>query len=213
MLNFIKQSKLIFWDFDGVIKESVEIKTEAFVKLFKPFGRNIEHKVRLHHLNNGGMSRFDKIPLYLSWVDKEANKETVEKYCNKFSKLVVKKVVMSNWVPGVEKFLRKNSYKQIFILVSATPQKELEEILSILDITKCFDAIFGAPFCKQNAIKLTLFNKHMLGRDCLMIGDSQVDIDASEVNQVPFLLRKHMTNKNISNKFKGRSVDNFFFYG
>ena len=56
---------LIFWDFDGVIKESVSVKTDAYVELFSLYGSDICKQVRKHHLANGGMSRYDKIPLYL----------------------------------------------------------------------------------------------------------------------------------------------------
>ena len=37
---------IIFFDFDGVIKESVEIKSDAFERLFLPFGDAIVKKVR-----------------------------------------------------------------------------------------------------------------------------------------------------------------------
>lgn len=51
--------KAIFWDFDGVIAESVNVKTEAFYNLYLPYGIEIAEKVRRHHLDNGGMSRFE----------------------------------------------------------------------------------------------------------------------------------------------------------
>jgi|TARA_Y100000310_G_C20511448_1_gene729077 beta-phosphoglucomutase-like phosphatase (HAD superfamily) len=39
--NFFNKAKVIFWDFDGVIKDSVNVKTRAFEKLFLPFGENV----------------------------------------------------------------------------------------------------------------------------------------------------------------------------
>ena len=42
--------ELVFWDFDGVIKESVSVKTDAFVDLFRPFGSDVCEQVRKHHL-------------------------------------------------------------------------------------------------------------------------------------------------------------------
>ena len=51
----------IFWDFDGVIKESLEVKSNAFFKLFEKFGHDIASKVRNHHEDNvnylGGSGR------------------------------------------------------------------------------------------------------------------------------------------------------------
>ena len=61
----ILEEKTVFLDFDGVIKDSVGGKSDAFEKLFLPFGTGISKKVRLHHEDNEGVSRFDKLPLYL----------------------------------------------------------------------------------------------------------------------------------------------------
>ena len=53
-LRRITKARVIFWDFDGVIKDSVPVKTEAFRKIFLPFGANVAKKVVGHHLENGG---------------------------------------------------------------------------------------------------------------------------------------------------------------
>mgnify|MGYP006077874289 FL=1 len=50
--------KAIIFDYDGVIAESVNVKTEAFAELYKPYGTDIVQKVIKHHEANGGVSRF-----------------------------------------------------------------------------------------------------------------------------------------------------------
>ena len=52
--------KAILFDFDGVLVESVDIKTKAFAKLFENEGPEIVNKVVEYHLANGGVSRFKK---------------------------------------------------------------------------------------------------------------------------------------------------------
>ena len=42
-----------------VIK-SFSVKTEAFVELFAPYGDDVCNKVRSHHIENAGISRFDR---------------------------------------------------------------------------------------------------------------------------------------------------------
>ena len=56
--------KGIIFDFDGVIADSVQVKTDAFAALYKPYGPDIVKKVVEHHEANGGMSHFEKIRLY-----------------------------------------------------------------------------------------------------------------------------------------------------
>ena len=51
-------AKIVFWDFDGVIKDSVDVKTQAFIDLFDAYGSNVVQAVVAHHIKNGGISRF-----------------------------------------------------------------------------------------------------------------------------------------------------------
>ena len=200
---------LVFWDFDGVIKDSVEVKTQAYFQLFEPFGSVVAEKVRKHHEVHGGMSRFDKLPIYMQWAGLEPNQSTVSEYCEQFTQRVLQGVIDAPWVAGVERYLCSNSKEQAFILVSATPQDELEHILHVLDLTKCFAEVYGAPISKRDAIGKTLRARGLDARDCLMIGDAQADLDAAVVSHVPFLLRRHSSNTNVFAAYTGTSVEDF----
>ena len=101
----LQHYKTIFWDFDGVIKESLSIKAEAFVSIFNGFDSQILDRILEHHLKNGGLSRFEKIPIYMSWAGIEMNQELIASYCKKFGDLVFDMVVKSPWVPGVKCYL------------------------------------------------------------------------------------------------------------
>jgi phosphoglycolate phosphatase-like HAD superfamily hydrolase len=205
----LRNARLIFWDFDGVVKNSIEVKAEAFAKLFEMFGETIVSRVREHHLANGGMSRFDKLPIYLGWAGIEPSESRVRDYCEQFGKLVLQGVIDSSWVGGSEAYLRSNTYQQTFVLVSATPQDELQKILSALNLATCFTRIFGAPTRKHDAIQQTLATSNLDPHDCLMIGDARADLEAAAANQVPFLLRRHKTNSNVFADYFGPSVEDF----
>jgi len=200
---------LVFWDFDGVIKDSVQVKTRAYLRLFEPFGSVVTEKVRQHHEANGGMSRFDKLPIYLQWAGLEPNQSTVSEYCEQFTQRVLQGVIDAPWVAGVESYLRNNSNQQTFILVSATPKDELEHILQLLDLTECFAEVYGAPISKRDAIGKTLLARGLDAHDCLMIGDAQADLDAAVASQVPFLLRRHSSNTKVFAAYTGTSVEDF----
>ena len=58
------QIKAIVFDFDGVIVDSVPIKTEAFRELYWPYGEEVVHKVAEHHIKNGGLPRSKKFKIY-----------------------------------------------------------------------------------------------------------------------------------------------------
>ena len=209
----IGQFKLIFWDFDGVIKDSVGVKTDAFIELFKPYGENVAKRIYNHNTTNGGMSRFHKIPLYLEWSNETINDQKVKIICEKLSGLVEKKVIDSPWVSGVQSYLRNNKYSQTFILISATPQNELERILDALDLTGCFTSINGSPASKIDAIQKSLIKYKVDKKDCLIIGDMKVDYEAALKTDISFLLRKHELNKQTFSEYKEDSVEDFCLNG
>ena len=47
--------QIIFFDFDGVLVESVEIKNHAFRTLYAEHGEDVVQKVLVHHTENGGL--------------------------------------------------------------------------------------------------------------------------------------------------------------
>ena len=213
MQKSIKQlttySKVIFWDFDGVIKDSVEAKSLAFENIFSSYGSNISNKVRLHHERNGGISRYEKIPLYLSWVDEKITDEKIQRFCNKFSLIVRQSVTESPWVPGVLSFIKNNYKKNKNILVTATPKGEIDEILKILKIEYLFDRVYGAPATKKNIISAELERLSIVPSDAIMFGDSHSDYDAAKYNNILFILRATELNKMLQKKCKERTIRDF----
>ena len=208
-INKISTYKTIFWDFDGVIKDSIEAKTEVFSNIFQSFGVELVEKICKHHLENGGMSRFEKIPLYLKWCKQKNIEAETNKYIEKFSDKVIDKVLSSMWVPGILNYLNNFYKKQNFIIVSGTPQDEMELILEKTQIKKYFLSIFGAPVKKKDAIK-DIIDQYDLNLDeCLLIGDAKSDLDAATSNKIPFLLRTHKLNKDYFLDYTGMRIENF----
>lgn len=201
--DLVKTANVVFWDFDGVIKESVDVKTKAFQKLFVEYGTEVTEKIRLHHEANGGMSRFEKFPKYMEFANVIATDEKVNRLCEKFSDLVLDGVVNSPWIPGAETFIRSNPNQQVFIVVSATPTEELLEIIDRLNLRSSFESIFGAPTSKREAIKDSLHRLSISAADAVMIGDACADLEAASLNKVPFILRRHYSNTKLAESFAG----------
>ena len=203
------QCEYIFWDFDGVIKDSVEVKSNAFFKLFEEFGHDIALRVRSHHEDNGGLSRFEKLPIYLKWAGKKPTEELLSEYCVKFSQLVKQDVIESKWVPGVLEFIRKNNKKSSFFIITATPQDEIEEIMIELGIMRYFIEVIGSPTNKEHAIKKILKKYSILPNNSIMIGDSYSDLYAANLNYVPFILRRTKNNKTLQKELNCPKIYNF----
>jgi hypothetical protein len=80
--TLLKVKQIIFWDFDGVIKDSVAVKSLGYEKLFLPFGKEVVKRVNQHHKANRGVSRLKKIPLYLNWAGESANAVQIQEFCD-----------------------------------------------------------------------------------------------------------------------------------
>jgi HAD superfamily hydrolase (TIGR01549 family) len=207
--HLVNYSKVVFWDFDGVIKDSVEVKSIAFEKLFSIYGSKISRKIREHHEKNGGVSRFDKIPLYMSWTNELVTNEGVQKFCNQFSLLVKQSVIDSPWVPGFLEFIGSNHNKQKHILVTATPKDEIEEILEKLDIKHFFYKVYGSPVLKKDAIFMELNNLAIEPKNAIMLGDSNSDYKAAKNNGILFILRCTDLNKDLQKICKDNTFKDF----
>ena len=207
--DFLTSARLIFWDFDGVIKDSVEAKSAVFENIFSRYGSDIALRVRQHHRANGGVSRFEKIPLYLSWCEETVNSSEVNMLCDQFSQQVIQRVIDSPWVPGVQEYLLNNYTEQYFVLVTATPYSEIMRILEMLDLNKCFKEVFGAPLIKTQVVKDVLIESCCDKNYSLMIGDSRSDFDASIANNIPFLLRRTSSNESFQVTYSGPKFDDF----
>jgi HAD superfamily hydrolase (TIGR01549 family) len=207
--KLVDQAEVVFWDFDGVIKDSVEVKSTAFEKLFSDYSQNLADKVREHHERNGGVSRLEKIPLYLSWSDEVVTSKKVQEFCNRFSLLVKQSVIDSPWVYGFLEFMKRYHRAKKHILVTATPIEEIEEILQVLNIRHFFYRIYGSPNTKSDAINEVLIDLRIGSKHAIMLGDSESDYKAAKDNNVLFLLRGTELNKNLQNTCRGRVFKDF----
>jgi phosphoglycolate phosphatase-like HAD superfamily hydrolase len=212
-MNLVNQAlnsaEVLFWDFDGVIKDSVNVKSMAFEQLFLPFGKSIADRVRLHHECNGGVSRYDKIPIYLAWAGEAVNDSNIQKFCDRFSSIVQQAVIDSPWVPGVREYLEANFRRQRFVLVTATPQAEITKILTELNLLYCFTKVYGAPKPKSEAVRECLLQWKYSQEQAILIGDSRSDRDAAEVNGIRFLLRRTPLNHELELDQSGFTIEGF----
>ena len=209
-LNLLNHAEVVFWDFDGVIKESTYVKNQAYAKMFSKFGKKALDKVMDHHGQNIGISRDVKIPLYFNqFVGINLSPQEIDERCAEYSKMVVQKVIEAPWVEGVQFYLKSNPYNQRFVLVTGTPKGEIIEILTHLEIIECFQIIYGSPTTKENAIHEELKSGANV-KNCLFIGDSTTDYKAAKAHYMPFLLRETEENKLFFLNYSGPRFNDFW---
>jgi phosphoglycolate phosphatase-like HAD superfamily hydrolase len=209
-LAWLQRFKLVFWDFDGVIKESVGVKGDAFRELFAAYGQPVAQAVVAHHFENGGMPRREKIMHALRhFAGIAPDAAVVDDLVARFGKLVQSKVVNSAWVPGAEALLKTNPFAQSFILLTATPQQEIQWILDQLEIRGAFLSVFGSPVKKTDAMRASLAQYGVAAKDAVFLGDSRSDLEAAAACGVEFVLRETGHASDHFRDFGGRRIPDF----
>ena len=194
--------KSIIFDFDGVILDSNEIKTNAFKELFKDVEKNKLDLIIDFHKNNMGISRYDKIRYYHNIIlKKEINDNEINKIAENFSKLVFKKILKANFISGSENFIYQNYQKYLFYISSGTPENELIKICSQRGIDKYFHRIYGSQRKKNEHIKLIMKENIFQNNEVIFIGDSITDYNAALQSKISFIGINYKNAKHNKNFF------------
>ncbi|MDC3032238.1 HAD family hydrolase [Bacteroidota bacterium] len=203
--------KNIFFDFDGVIAESVSAKTDAFEEMYLPFGREIALKVVEYHKLHGGVSRYEKFRYFhKKFLNEEIDEKKVDELAIQFSNIVLRKVIKSDEVLGSNYFIEKYHHRFKFWIITGTPTKEIELICQKRGLKKFFVGLHGSPKNKRYWTE-HLIKKHKLKRkEIIFLGDATTDMDAANFSKIHFALRENKENKEIFKNYKGRKFNDFY---
>ena len=180
--------KVLIYDFDGVICDSVGLKTDAFVELYNTENESIQKLVREYHLANGGISRFEKIKYFETvLLGKVYSEEKNVSLAQKFAELVKQKVISSPFIVGVKEFLEKHSTDTLQYICTGTPEFEIKEIIERRGMGHLFKGLFGSPTIKSTIIQKIISQVGCTKEDCIFFGDALTDYKAANDTNVRFI--------------------------
>ena len=181
--------KCMFFDFDGVVLESGDIKTDAFVELY--VGTGIEEQVKAHHLAHQGVGRYEKFKwIAENLLNQEHSRAMGEELGKRFSELVKAKVLSAPFVPGFREMLTFIRQQNIYCVVaSGTPQEELSDIVLSRKLNPFFDEVYGSPRKKAEIALEVMERRRFQPQNCLFFGDASTDHQAAEEVGIDFFAR------------------------
>ncbi len=183
--------RAVVFDFDGVILESAEVKTDAFVELYAEHGADVVAQVRAHHLANLGISRFKKF----AWIAEHVLRGPLTEEASaalgvRFSDLALAKVLAAPFVPGAEDALAAVAALGLPMFVaSGTPVDELRMIVERRGLGGWFREVHGAPREKPEVLRDLMARHALAPAQVLFIGDGMSDYKASRAAATLFLAR------------------------
>ena len=186
---------VICFDCDGVLLDSVGIKTDAFASLFREHGPEAEAFMVNYHLANGGVSRYEKFRhFYRHWFKREITEAEMAGLDERFTKACLSALLTTPMIPGAREFLEANNARDDGLplyVASGAPHQELVFILDHMGLTGHFRAIYGSPPAKAQLLARVVDEaKAEFGVEpgrVLMVGDSSTDLLAAQLVGTAFL--------------------------
>ncbi len=179
----------VFFDFDGVILDSVEVKTRAFAQIFRAYGPEAEKVGVDYHLANGGLSRYRKFDyVFKTVLNRSPSGAELQKLGEKFSELSLQRVLEAPFMPGALETLRELKANKIpTFVVSGTPEQEIKAIVRHRGLADYFREVRGSPQSKEDIVADILIRYDFEAEQCLFIGDSISDYETAKKTGLDFL--------------------------
>jgi len=178
----------IIFDFDGVILDSISIKTEAFRKIFNDFPKEKVDQLIDFHINNGGMSRYLKIKYFFEEIlNIDIDKEKIARYAKRYSQLTKERLANRDYlIDDSIEFIEQNYKKYNIYIASGADENDLLYICDKLEIKKYFKSIKGSPKAKDEIVKDIIKKNSCNKSETILIGDSINDYKAAKANAIEF---------------------------
>ena len=172
---------LIVFDCDGVILESMDIKSRAFHSIGKEISEEAAEGLVAYHKRNGGISRFKKFEwLYATYLDRAITDEEMEALSGQFKKATMEEVARCALVPGVQSVLDHWLGRLPMYVASGAPEAELRMIIQNRGLGKYFAGVYGSPTVKTQLLRMIVQHAGVKPGNAVMIGDSRTDQCAAE---------------------------------
>lgn len=180
---------VFFWDFDGVILDSNDVREFGFRKVLSNHPKSAVDKLIEYHRFNGGLSRYVKFRYFFEEILlQEISEDSVCQLANEFKAIMLEELMDKNkLINETVSFIQKNFKNKTMYIVSGSDEEELKLICKNLELNQYFDDIKGSPTAKDILIRNILKIKKHKTNDCVMIGDSINDYIAAKENQIDFI--------------------------
>lgn len=184
--------KAVIFDFDGVIVESNDLKTRAFALLFNGEDGETINRIVEYHLQNGGISRYEKFGyIYRNILRRPFTEEISKQLGRRFGDLVAEQVIRAPYVRGAKEFISGNHKRYKFFIASGTPQSELQYIVNERGDAKYFASVYGTPQKKDDIVREILGANAFSRAEVVFVGDAISDYEAAMENGIGFIARTY----------------------
>jgi len=177
--------KVVVFDFDGVLVDSVGVKNDAMRNLFSDFGDDFSKEIFEYQQKSGSnrheTAQYAKDKLNVSDID------FVEKYAENYTRNVRWQIARMPLNNGGDSTLMSLIKDLPVYISSGTPEKELIDILRDKCMKHMFKETYGSPDRKEDHFERILKEENVKPENVLFIGDMPSDYEVAKRVGVEFL--------------------------
>lgn len=184
----LEKYKTILWDFDGVILDSMKVRSDGFRWVLKDYPENQVSDLIHFHESNGGLSRYVKFRYFFNQIrSEEIDEFAVNQFSEEFSTYMRERLTDKDLLiqDSLQFLISQVGIKDMHI-VSGSDQNELRFLSDKLEISHFFQSINGSPTPKTILVTELIQNYDLNANHVLLIGDSINDLEAAQGNQIDF---------------------------
>lgn len=179
--------KCLVFDCDGVLLDSVPVKTRAFGRLVEKYGPEARDRFVMYHTLHGGVSRFLKFAWFFrEFLGREITPEESAEWGRNFAELALDEVRKCELIPGALETLKRWKGVLPLYVCTGAPGPEVTKILEEKNLEGYFTGIYGYPPIKSRLLGEIINKAGVLPDETLMVGDAGTDRDAAEENDAQF---------------------------
>ncbi len=177
-----------FFDYDGVILDSLKVKDNGFRAIFSGFDPALVETFMAFHKKQGGMSRYAKVRyFYEELLHQAISEEEVQVYAGRFGDIMKRELTnRDNLIEDTISFLQDIKGKYPVHVISGADEKELIWLSTQLGILDLFTSVHGSPPAKNDLTELVLKTNSYNPANVRFIGDSGNDYEAAARFGIPF---------------------------
>ena len=171
--------RAVVFDFDGIILESVDVKTRAFVALFADRPEHAD-EIRRLHLDNAGMPRYEKFErIHRDILGLPLDEEQSARLGRDFGALIRAEMLSCDFVAGAPELLERLAASYPLYVASATPEGEMREIVGERGLAHFFTEVYGSPSTKADILQRILDENDFEPGEVVFVGDALSDYKAA----------------------------------
>lgn len=175
------------FDCDGVLLDSNRIKTEAMRDAAIAYGGDAAAALVRHHVNHGGVSRFEKFRFFFENILGRAPSDgEMESVLERFARSCQSGLLGCALAPGLAELMAMIPESATRLVVSGGAQDELRHIFSARGIAAHFEGIYGSPDSKE-AILSRITQSGGLQYPAVFVGDSRYDYEVAMKFNMDFI--------------------------